>query len=207
VLVNNAPGLVPQHLASTREVEFNDQFLAFVAHWEDTRTAFSRPTHRQLADLRVQAPDRRLVFRLARRSTAAEDFVQSVRRWPAASRDSPGSGEPRDGRRSPAPSGLPATPWMRTPERTDDDVRVTLSTLHGVMGLEFDTVVIVSFDAGTSDSPPLDKASPQWRPGSATLAGRRGPTATRLRFLLAIQGAASMEAISRTLLATNHRES
>ena len=37
---------------------------------------------------------------------------------------------------------------MRTPERTDDDdMRVTLSTLHGAKGFEFDTVVIVGFDA------------------------------------------------------------
>ena len=37
---------------------------------------------------------------------------------------------------------------MRTPERADGaDVRVTLSTLHGAKGLEFDTVVIAGFDA------------------------------------------------------------
>ena len=37
---------------------------------------------------------------------------------------------------------------MRTPERGDDaSVRVTLSTLHGAKGLEFDTVVIAGFDA------------------------------------------------------------
>ena len=37
---------------------------------------------------------------------------------------------------------------MRTPEQADDDdVRVTLSTLHGAKGLEFDTVVIAGFDA------------------------------------------------------------
>ena len=36
------------------------------------------PLHCQLADLRVQVPDRRLVFRLARRSAAAEDLVQPV---------------------------------------------------------------------------------------------------------------------------------
>ena len=37
---------------------------------------------------------------------------------------------------------------MRTPERAaDPSVRVTLSTLHGVKGLEFDTVVIGGFDA------------------------------------------------------------
>ena len=36
---------------------------------------------------------------------------------------------------------------MRTPERDDGAVRVTLSTLHGAKGLEFDTVVITGFDA------------------------------------------------------------
>ena len=37
---------------------------------------------------------------------------------------------------------------MRTPERGDDaGVRVTLSTLHGAKGLEFDTVVVAGFDA------------------------------------------------------------
>ena len=37
---------------------------------------------------------------------------------------------------------------MRTPERADGaDVRVTLSTLHGAKGLEFDTVIVAGFDA------------------------------------------------------------
>ena len=37
---------------------------------------------------------------------------------------------------------------MRTPERDDGaGVRVTLSTLHGAKGLEFDTVVVAGFDA------------------------------------------------------------
>ena len=37
---------------------------------------------------------------------------------------------------------------MRTPERADGaGVRVTLSTLHGTKGLEFDTVVLAGFDA------------------------------------------------------------
>ena len=37
---------------------------------------------------------------------------------------------------------------MRTPERADGaGVRVTLSTLHGAKGLEFDTVVLAGFDA------------------------------------------------------------
>lgn len=37
---------------------------------------------------------------------------------------------------------------MRTPQNANDDtVRVTLSTLHGAKGLEFDTVMIVGFDA------------------------------------------------------------
>jgi len=36
------------------------------------------PLHRQLADLRVQVPDRRLVLGVARRSAAREDFLQPV---------------------------------------------------------------------------------------------------------------------------------
>lgn len=33
VLLNNARTLVPQHEASSCEVELNDRFLAFVVHW------------------------------------------------------------------------------------------------------------------------------------------------------------------------------
>lgn len=36
---------------------------------------------------------------------------------------------------------------MRTPEQDDGTIQVTLSTLHGAKGLEFDTVVIAGFDA------------------------------------------------------------
>ena len=38
------------------------------------------PLHRQLADLRVQVPDRRLVLGVTRRSAAREDILQPVDR-------------------------------------------------------------------------------------------------------------------------------
>ncbi|MYD87559.1 MAG: AAA family ATPase [Acidobacteria bacterium] len=62
-------------------------------------------------------------------------------------RDDGGTTDTPDGRRRLLAAFLEHCRAMRTPERDDGTVRVTLSTLHGAKGLEFDTVVITGFDA------------------------------------------------------------
>ena len=95
--------------------------------------------------------------------------------WPATrasfARDHGGDGDTPEARLRLLDAFLEHCRAMRTPERTDDDdVRVTLSTLHGAKRLEFHTVVIVGFDTEhlAAPSPPRATATRPSRRNAAS---------------------------------------